>query len=181
MKNTQKIEHAVLLTIKQEWADKIINGKKTIELRKDFVEDLPSGTKMFLCIDDIITAVVDIDKIEKLKIEKIKTLKDKHCAEDDWVDNYFKGYDKGYTIHISNIAEFVKPDRPFVYHEGRLEGLHIYDLGFQTPHSFQVVPIDKIKKCFFEKEKNKRELRLTLMKQEQKRIDTLKTIFGITE
>ena len=103
-----KTEHVVFLNISSYWADKILSGEKTIELRKRFVGDLPSGTKMFL-VDNYLKEVkasVQIEKIEKLSIDELKTLKDKHCADDDFFDEYFDGWDKGYAIHISNPVEF---------------------------------------------------------------------------
>lgn len=112
MNNTQKTEHVVFLNISSHWADKILNGEKTIELRKRFVENLPSSTKMFLCTSsnyiDYVVASVKIDRIEKLEIEKLKTLKDKHCADDDFFHEYFEiyGCKKGYAIHISNPVKF---------------------------------------------------------------------------
>ena len=74
---------------------------------------------------------VDIEKIEKLSIEELKTLKDKHCANDDFFDEYFDGWDKGYAIHISNPVRFKKE-------------IHIYKFGLQMPHSFQCVPKQQV-------------------------------------
>ena len=179
MKDTDKV---VILNIKEKWHQKILDGEKIIELRRDFVEDLPSETKMFLCIDGWLEAGVEIDKIERLSLEEIKSLKDKHCADDTWVDEYFKGYDTGIAIHISRPHKFSNISRYAnqSYGDVGIKSMCIEDFGLQTPYSFQVVSKSKLAERFFKREKDIARRRQEELEKDKIRHTKLKEMFDIT-
>ena len=94
----KEYEYIYFIKIKQNLADKIFSGEKTIKLEKHLhsLSNFPKGTKMFICIDDWdkIYGSVDIEKIETTDVYIRPVPKDMECS----VYNY--------TIHISNPVKF---------------------------------------------------------------------------
>ena len=55
-KQNKNDEKYVFLAVKYRWQELIFTGEKTIDIRKNFVGDLPKKTKMFLCDPDKVLA-----------------------------------------------------------------------------------------------------------------------------
>ena len=129
---------ALLISIKPEWVAKILNGKKTIEIRKRFPKDY-IGWVYIYCTKDkkyanlinrggfltgMVVARFWCDKVEEIKFEtapfdnnlihwETKTLSmfdinEKSCLTEKELLNYLKEK-SGYAIHIIKLEIFDKP------------------------------------------------------------------------
>lgn len=120
----------ILMSIKPQWVEKILNGEKTIEIRKRFPKDFAgwvyiycTKAKPYICKDDDgiiyewkektddmlngkIVARFWCDKVDES--DKIRDFLNGSCLEPQDVSDYLKGQ-KGYAIHIDYLYVFEKP------------------------------------------------------------------------
>ena len=123
---------AILISIKPKWVAKILNGEKTIEIRKTMPKcDLPIDVYIYCTKSNYlgfisnryigkVVAKFTLDKVEEIKAKYIgfayyytpnlETLgiMMSSCLEKKELFEYLK-YDKGYAWHISNLVIFDKP------------------------------------------------------------------------
>jgi len=96
----------LVLSIKPQYADPIFSGLKTIELRRRFPIDVPSGTFAFIYTTSptrAMTGFAEIDGVERIGIEKIwRQYSKAACISKKSFDDYFSGLSEGFAINFRN-------------------------------------------------------------------------------
>ena len=94
----------VLLSVKPAYANLLVDGIKTIELRRKFPVDLASGVKCLIYSSSPTQKIIGECKIHKVEKLKIKDLWKATSIEAmiSWEDckSYFIGSEYGYAIHV---------------------------------------------------------------------------------
>ena len=118
---------AILMSIRPKWVAKILNGEKTIEIRKKFLKDYVGWVYIYCCkqrkneigchinyekVDGKVVARFWCDKVEKFDRIMIdferEDLKQNACISQLELDNYIKD-NIGYAIHITKLEIFEEP------------------------------------------------------------------------
>lgn len=120
-----------ILSIRPEFSEQIIDGSKTVELRRRFPLEVPSGTLAFIYTTSprrALTGVAEIAKVEKMPTEQIwETFSHTAGIEKERFDEYFRGLTHGFSIIFSD----ARPLRRSI----ELDELRS-KFGFQPPQSF---------------------------------------------
>jgi len=102
------VEKDVLCSIKPQYVEKILNGSKTVELRRKFNVEL-INSRLFIYATSPVMAVVasaNIKNIEYFDIQKIWNLYgDASGITENSYYNYFKNCELGYVIHLDNVKK----------------------------------------------------------------------------
>ncbi|SFN68425.1 Predicted transcriptional regulator, contains an HTH and PUA-like domains [Algoriella xinjiangensis] len=99
----------VILSIKPKYALKILEGKKTYELRKTIFKNSEIKTVLIYASAPIskIIGEFQIDNIIHLELDELwKTVKEKAEVDKDFFDEYFETKQKGYAIAIKNVKKY---------------------------------------------------------------------------
>ncbi len=101
----QANDHA-MISIKPEFAESILSGEKTIELRRRFI-DLPLGSKLWIYSTLPVGAVVGVATLETVDRDTPQNLWKKYAhrtqiSSPDF-DRYFLGCDDGVALGLSGI------------------------------------------------------------------------------
>lgn len=103
---------ALLLSIKPEYATKIFDGNKTVELRR-VLPKVKKGDLVLVYVSSPVKALVGAFKVEKVISSKPVELWDLVCNNAGITklefDNYFSGATKGYGICFSEIWILPQP------------------------------------------------------------------------
>lgn len=124
---------AILMSIKPKWVAKILNGKKTIEIRKKFPKDYVGWVYIYCTKDKeyanlinrggfltgMVVARFWCDKVEEILFDLAEkewftdTLEEKEllkesCLSQEELDDYLQAKN-GYAIHITKLEIFDKP------------------------------------------------------------------------
>ncbi len=128
----------LLLSVKPEFANRILNGTKTVELRRRLPKIEP-GDKIALYVSSPVKQLVATLEIENVKIEK-PTMLWKVVAEKAGLsrleyDRYFKGSTKAVGIFLKNVKQKGSP----------LTLAHMRSVirGFHPPQSFRYLREDE--------------------------------------
>lgn len=121
----------VVLSIKPQYSDKIIQGQKTVELRRRFPISAPKGTVAYIYSTSPVRAIVgmaEISDVIKLPVSQIwKEFSDVAFIKKSDFNKYFDGVEFGYALKFENVKEFSSP-------------LSLTELrsrfGFEPPQSF---------------------------------------------
>ncbi len=124
----------MLVSIRPIYADKILSGEKTIELRRRFPEFDVIGSSVLIYSTSPVQAIVGharIVDVHRLKIEEIwRKFSGQACiARQDFV-RYFQGVDEGFAIQLGGVGKF---DRPLTAVDLREE------YGVYPPQSYRYV------------------------------------------
>lgn len=96
----------VVFSIKPQYSEKILSGEKTVELRRRFPMDVPSGTKALIYSTSptrAVTGIVEIDDVVKGSPSLIwKNFSDEACINKNDFDAYFAGVESGFVIKLAN-------------------------------------------------------------------------------
>lgn len=121
----------VVLSIKPQYSDKILQGRKTVELRRRFPVSAPSGTVAYIYATTPVRAMVgaaEIKEVLKLPVDQIwAEFEDSALIDRTDFDNYFKGVDFGYALMFEDVKSF---SRPIPLDELRER------FGFEAPQSY---------------------------------------------
>lgn len=121
----------VVLSIKPVYSEKILEGRKTVELRRRFPVSAPSGAIAYIYATSPVKAMVgvaEISDILKLPIEQIwREFEASASIERDKFDKYFEGLSEGYALVFDDVKSF---SRPLPLSELREK------FGFEPPQSF---------------------------------------------
>jgi len=103
----------VVLSIRPQYSDKILEGKKTVELRRRFPVSAPKGTLAYIYSTSPVRAMVglaDIKAVRRLPVQQlwVEFEKTAHIERDDF-DRYFEGVDCGYALCFDRIRSFARP------------------------------------------------------------------------
>lgn len=99
----------VILSIKPKYANKILEGKKTYELRKSIFKNPEVKTVLIYASSPIskIIGEFQIDKIVYLELDELwNTVKEKAEVDKVFFDEYFDTKQKGYAIAIKNVKKY---------------------------------------------------------------------------
>jgi len=103
----------VVLSIKPQYSEKILQGKKTVELRRRFPVSAPSGTVAYIYSTTPVRAMVgfaEIKNVLKLPIAEIwAEFEDSAYIEQIDFDNYFSGVEYGYALLFEEVKSFARP------------------------------------------------------------------------
>lgn len=103
----------ILISVKPQYANLLVDGIKTIELRKKFPLGLSKGTKLYIYSSFPEKKV--IGECQILKIERLKVLDlwNGSCLDAmiSWENfkAYFEGHEYGYAIHVYKSYRYDSP------------------------------------------------------------------------
>ena len=121
----------VVLSIRPVYSQKILDGQKTVELRRRFPVSAPSGTVAYIYSTSPVRAMVGIAEIKdvlKLPIKQIwSEFEGMAAIERGDFEKYFQGLDFGYALLFDDVRSF---SRPIPLNELRKK------FGFEPPQSF---------------------------------------------
>jgi len=105
----EEIEQILLFSIKPEFSELILSGKKTVELRKQ----VPKKRSRYAIIYESspskgITGVFSIKNIHVKPVREISRLLSKACVSRQFFWEYYEGYGNGVVIEIENAFRFEK-------------------------------------------------------------------------
>lgn len=103
---------SILLSVKSVYAELLVAGIKTIELRRRFPTDLEKGTTLFIYSSGGPKAVIgrcEVDSVKKLPVLELWKLSSPHAmiSWDDFME-YFQGCEQGYAILVKKPLRFEK-------------------------------------------------------------------------
>jgi predicted transcriptional regulator len=119
----------VLLSIKPEYAEKILSGEKKYEFRRTLFKNA-SISKVIIYASSPIQKIIgefDIDKLLSLDIDELWTKTEKHSGiEKDYYYEYFEGKDIAHAIKVKSTKRYrkakelssyniVRPPQSFMY------------------------------------------------------------------
>ncbi len=103
----------VIISIKPEYALKIIAGEKTVELRRRFpVSQVRGGIALIYASSPIqkIIGYAVIDEVCSLPIDLLwEATHQKACVSKEFFYSYFDGLEKGFGLTLSRPVTLVKP------------------------------------------------------------------------
>jgi predicted transcriptional regulator/DNA-binding XRE family transcriptional regulator len=103
----------VIFSIKPKFCDKIVDGRKTIELRRRFPISVPAGTTALIYATSPRRALVgsaEIGQVHRRTPQEIwKDFADRACIARKDFDNYFDGVDCGYAIELRHARRLSRP------------------------------------------------------------------------
>jgi predicted transcriptional regulator len=121
----------VVLSIKPVYSQKILAGKKTVELRRRFPVAAPRGALAYIYSSSPVKAMVgtaSIRDVLKLPIEQIWTeFESAAFVERPAFEKYFEGLEEGFALVFDDVKSF---SRPLPLSELRER------FGFEPPQSF---------------------------------------------
>ena len=138
---------SILLSIRPEWVEKILNGEKTIEVRKRFPKDYVgwvyiyctkgeqelnyhSSTQIILGKTDLtsyglngkVVARFWCDNVEEISAKNIESFTRDSCLTVKQIEDYlWKNICNGYAIHISKLEIFDRPKYLNEYYKTYIE------------------------------------------------------------
>lgn len=126
-----KAQRDVVLSIKPVYSERILDGRKTVELRRRFPVSAPNGTLAYIYSTSPVKAIVgtaSIRDVLKLPVEQIWTeFESTAYIERDQFEKYFEGVDHGFALVFDDVKTF---SRPLPLSELREK------FGFEPPQSF---------------------------------------------
>jgi predicted transcriptional regulator len=126
-----KPQRDVVLSIKPVYSEKILEGSKTVELRRRFPVAAPNGAIAYIYSTSPVKAMVgtaEIRDVLKLPVEQIwSEFESTASIERDKFDKYFEGLDHGFALLFEEVKTF---SRPLPLSELRAK------FGFEPPQSF---------------------------------------------
>lgn len=124
----------MLLSVKPQYANTLVNGCKKVELRRKFPVGIAPGTKIYIYSsspDKKIIGEVSVGEVKKLKLNELwKDVALKSLVPWDDFKRYFDGCEYGYAVHVVSPVKYESP-------------VCIKDLGFESdrpPQSYRYVP-----------------------------------------
>ena len=121
----------VVLSIRPQYSAKIMEGRKTVELRRRFPVSAPSGTMAYIYSTSPVRAMVGIAEIKdvlKLPVQQIwSEFEDTAFIQRHDFDRYFHGLEFGFALLFEEVKPF---SRPVPLTELREK------FGFEPPQSF---------------------------------------------
>lgn len=101
-----KPKRDLVLSIRPQYAEPILLGKKTIELRRRFPKNVPAGTFAYIYTTSptrAMTGFAEIGGVERIGLDQIWQQHSKAaCISRQSFDEYFKGLSEGFAINFRN-------------------------------------------------------------------------------
>lgn len=102
----------VIISVKPEYALKIISGEKTIELRRRFPVDGVVGGLALIYASSPIKEIIGYAIIEEVKEYRVGTLwnlsKNHACVSKDFFNSYFEGVESGFALKLGMPVKALK-------------------------------------------------------------------------
>lgn len=102
-----------VVSIKPTYAKKIVDGEKTVELRRKFASEIDDGAFILIYSSSPVRAVVGMAKIDRVECLPLAKLWRRHgnaaCVEKKFFDLYFSGKREGYAIVLGDVLKFEEP------------------------------------------------------------------------
>lgn len=121
----------VVLSIRPQYSEKIIEGKKTVELRRRFPISAPSGTIAYIYSTSPVRAMVGVAEIKdvlKLPVGELwKRYESSAFIEKTDFDRYFEGTNQGFALIFQSVKALTEPLSLKTLRER---------FGFEPPQSF---------------------------------------------
>jgi predicted transcriptional regulator len=131
----RKAARDVVLSIKPRYAEKIMDGSKTVELRRRFSAAVPAGARAWIYSTTPTKAMIGaatITRVEQLSTNDIwRRYKDVAAVSKQEFNEYFSGRDDGYAIVLSSPLSLHTPV-PLADLRSNFE--------FEPPQSYQYAP-----------------------------------------
>lgn len=106
------MQTTVLLSIKPQYADKILNGDKRYEFRRLLYKS-PNVDKIVIYATSPVMKVVgefDVAQVHSMALEELWAQTMKYSGiEKNFYDSYFKGKDIGHAIEVKDAKRYSKP------------------------------------------------------------------------
>jgi len=122
----------IVFSIKPQYAEQILSGRKTVELRRRFSTDVLTGGLAWIYSTTptrAMTGAATISEIQRLPLDDMwRVHKKSACLGKEDFDSYFSGLDAGYAITLSTPRSLNKP-LPLSELRDRF--------GFEPPQSYQ--------------------------------------------
>lgn len=126
-----RAQRDVVLSIKPKYSTKILEGTKTIELRRRFPVKVPKGTLAYIYSTTPEKALVGFAEIESVTKKPVSAMWQRHrheaCVTKSDFDDYFSGQEFGFALRFSRAKPFK-------------ESIDLMELrqrfGFEPPQSF---------------------------------------------
>lgn len=98
----------ILISIRPEYANQIMDGCKTVELRRRFTKEINTKTRLFIYSSGPVGAIVGsvrIDKVTELPVKQIwKQFGQAACIEKTDFENYFDGIKFGLALSLGKVT-----------------------------------------------------------------------------
>jgi predicted transcriptional regulator len=111
--DTFRAKRDVVLSVRPLYSGKIIQGKKTVELRRRFPISAPRGTIAYIYSTSPVRAMVgsaEIQSIHKLRVDDIwKKFGSMAQIDRTDFDEYFSGLREGFALKFRNPRAFARP------------------------------------------------------------------------
>jgi len=97
----------VVLSIRPQYSEKILDGRKTVELRRRFPVSVPAGAIAYIYSTSPVRAIVgcaEISEVVKLPVEKIWRAYHAYASiERIDFESYFAGVEEGVALEFANV------------------------------------------------------------------------------
>jgi predicted transcriptional regulator len=108
MNQRATIRNDILISIQPEYADQIMDGCKTVELRRRFAESVGQDARLFIYSSNPVGAIIGcakIDKVVRLPIKQIwKKFHKQACIEKGEFEKYFDGVEFGFVVSLGDVT-----------------------------------------------------------------------------
>ena len=125
------IKRDFLVSIRPTHVEKIVEGQKTVELRRRFSEDVATGAILLIYSTSPTQAIVGSATISGVCRLPLADLWDRHgaaaCIDRETFDGYFSGVEEGYAILLHDVKPFARQVSAAALRE---------QFGFVPPQSF---------------------------------------------
>jgi len=122
----------IIISIKPQYAQQIVNGTKTIELRRKFPTEHIEGGIAIIYASSPICQIIGYARIDKVSSLSITTLWQRFgkasCVTKSFFNDYFSGLESGFAITLTNPVKLKTP-----LDIKRLEG----EYSFSPPQSYR--------------------------------------------
>jgi predicted transcriptional regulator len=125
----------LLLSIRPNYADMIIDGTKTVELRRRFANGIEAGALLVIYSTSPKQSIIGSARVKTVERMRLKALWKTHgksaCILKVDFDTYFAGLTEGYAVVLESAKAF---RRPIAAADLRKK------FGFVAPQSFMYLP-----------------------------------------
>lgn len=108
MNQRAEIKNDILISIRPEYADQIMEGCKTVELRRRFTAEIDENTRLFIYSSNPVGAIVGsarIDKVTKLPVKQIwAKFRKAACIDKTDFERYFSGIEFGFVLSLGDVT-----------------------------------------------------------------------------
>lgn len=107
------MEKEVLLSVKPQYANLLVDGIKTVELRKKFPLDLAKGTKIYIYSsypEKMVIGECCVENVEQLNIKKLwKIASIRSMISWESFKKYYEGHKSGVAISVNKAKRYDRP------------------------------------------------------------------------